>query len=107
MQDYWKDALPKERKPHVREPRPLPVEGRRKERRGIVVSAAMDKTITIRIDSAKPHPKYHKIVRRSTRLHAHDERNEAGVGDVVRIVETRPLSKLKRWRMVEIVEKAK
>ena len=91
----------------MREPRPLPVEGRRKERRGIVVSAAMDKTITIRIDSAKPHPKYHKIVRRSTRLHAHDERNEAGVGDVVRIVETRPLSKLKRWRMVEIVEKAK
>ena len=102
-----KDARPKERKPHVREPRPLPVEGRRKERRGIVVSAAMDKTITIRIDSAKPHPKYHKIVRRSTRLHVHDERNEAGVGDVVRIVETRPLSKLKRWRMVEIVEKAK
>ena len=74
----------------MREPRPLPVEGRRKERRGIVVSAAMDKTITIRIDSAKPHPKYHKIVRRSTRLHAHDERNEAGVGDVVRIVETPP-----------------
>jgi small subunit ribosomal protein S17 len=102
-----KEARPKERKPHVREPRPLPVEGRRKERRGIVVSAAMDKTITIRIDSAKPHPKYHKIVRRSTRLHVHDERNEAGVGDVVRIVETRPLSKLKRWRMVEIVEKAK
>jgi small subunit ribosomal protein S17 len=102
-----KEARPKERKPHVREPRPLPVEGRRKERRGIVVSASMDKTITIRIDSAKPHPKYHKIVRRSTRLHVHDERNEAGVGDVVRIVETRPLSKLKRWRMVEIVEKAK
>jgi small subunit ribosomal protein S17 len=102
-----KAARPKERKPHVREPRPVPVEGRRKERRGIVVSAAMDKTITIRIDSAKPHPKYHKIVRRSTRLHVHDERNEAGVGDVVRIVETRPLSKLKRWRMVEIVEKAK
>ena len=91
----------------MREPRPLKAEGRRKERRGIVVSAAMDKTITIRIDSAKPHPKYHKIVRRSTRLHVHDERNEAGVGDVVRIVETRPLSKLKRWRMVEIVEKAK
>ncbi len=88
-------------------PKPVKVEGRRKERRGIVVSAAMDKTITIRIDSAKPHPKYHKIVRRSTRLHVHDERNEAGVGDVVRIVETRPLSKLKRWRMVEIVEKAK
>jgi small subunit ribosomal protein S17 len=102
-----KAARPKERKEHVRVPKPVKDMGRRKERRGIVVSAAMDKTITIRIDSAKPHPKYHKIVRRSTRLHAHDERNEAGVGDVVRIVETRPLSKLKRWRMVEIVEKAK
>jgi small subunit ribosomal protein S17 len=102
-----KAERPKERKEHVRVLKPVKDEGRRKERRGIVVSAAMDKTITIRIDSAKPHPKYHKIVRRSTRLHAHDERNEAGVGDVVRIVETRPLSKLKRWRMVEIVEKAK
>jgi small subunit ribosomal protein S17 len=102
-----KAARPKERKEHIRVPKPLKDMGRRKERRGIVVSAAMDKTITIRIDSAKPHPKYHKIVRRSTRLHAHDERNEAGIGDVVRIVETRPLSKLKRWRMVEIVEKAK
>jgi small subunit ribosomal protein S17 len=102
-----KAERPKERKEHVRVPKPLKDMGRRKERRGIVVSAAMDKTITIRIDSAKPHPKYHKIVRRSTRLHVHDERNEAGVGDVVRIVETRPLSKLKRWRMVEIVEKAK
>jgi small subunit ribosomal protein S17 len=102
-----KAERPKERKPHVRVPKPVKAEGNRKERRGIVVSAAMDKTITIRIDSAKPHPKYHKIVRRSTRLHAHDERNEAAIGDVVRIVETRPLSKLKRWRMVEIVEKAK
>jgi small subunit ribosomal protein S17 len=102
-----KAERPKERKEHVRVPKPLKDMGRRKERRGVVVSAAMDKTITIRIDSAKPHPKYHKIVRRSTRLHAHDERNEAAVGDVVRIVETRPLSKLKRWRMVEIVEKAK
>jgi small subunit ribosomal protein S17 len=102
-----KAERPKERREHIRVPKPLKDMGRRKERRGIVVSAAMDKTITIRIDSAKPHPKYHKIVRRSTRLHAHDERNEAGVGDVVRIVETRPLSKLKRWRMVEIVEKAK
>jgi small subunit ribosomal protein S17 len=91
----------------VRLPKPEHERGRRNELQGTVVSAAMDKTITIRIDHAKPHPKYHKIVRRSTRLHAHDERNEAGVGDVVRIVETRPLSKLKRWRMVEIVEKAK
>ena len=77
----------------------------RKERRGVVVSSAGDKSITVRVDSAKPHPKYQKIVRRSTRLHAHDERNEAHVGDVVRIVETRPLSKLKRWRVAEVMRK--
>ncbi len=61
----------------------------------------------IRVDSAKPHPKYLKIVRRSVRLHAHDEQNEANLGDVVKIVETRPLSKLKRWRLIEILERAK
>ena len=80
---------------------------RRKERRGVVVSDKMDKTVVVRVDSAKPHPKYQKIVRHSTRLHAHDERNEAHVGDVVRIVETRPLSKTKRWRLVDVVEKAR
>jgi len=102
-----KKAAPKERGTYVREPREPVVEGRRKERRGIVVSSACDKTITVRIDSAKPHPKYHKIVRRSMKLHAHDEANTAHVGDVVRVVETRPLSKTKRWRLVEIVKAAR
>jgi small subunit ribosomal protein S17 len=81
--------------------------GRRKERRGIVVSDGMDKTVVVRVDVIKPHPKYKKMMRRSIRLHAHDERNEAHTGDVVRLVETRPLSKTKRWRVAEIVEVAK
>ena len=102
-----KKAAPKERGAYVREPYVPVVEGRRKERRGVVVSNACDKTITVRIDSAKPHPKYHKIVRRSTKLHAHDEANVAHVGDVVRLVETRPLSKTKRWRLVEVVKAAR
>ncbi len=78
-----------------------------KVRQGIVVSDKADKTITVRIDIARRHPTYEKVVRRSRTLHAHDERNEAGAGDTVRIIETRPLSKLKRWRLVEVVEKAK
>jgi small subunit ribosomal protein S17 len=81
--------------------------GRRKERRGIVVSDAMDKTVVVRVDIVKPHPKYKKMLRRSIRLHAHDEQNSAKVGDVVRLVETRPLSATKRWRVAEIVEVAK
>jgi small subunit ribosomal protein S17 len=81
--------------------------GLRKERRGVVVSDAMDKTVVIRVDVIKPHPKYKKMLRRSIRLHAHDEQNAAKVGDVVRVVETRPLSKTKRWRVAEIVEVAK
>jgi small subunit ribosomal protein S17 len=78
-----------------------------KERQGIVVSNKGDKSITVRIDIARRHPTYEKIVRRSRTLHAHDEKNEAGEGDVVRIVETRPLSKTKRWRLVDVVEKAR
>jgi small subunit ribosomal protein S17 len=78
-----------------------------KTRQGIVVSNKGDKSITVRIDFARRHPTYEKIVRRSRTLHAHDERNEAGEGDVVRIVETRPLSKTKRWRLVDVVEKAR
>jgi small subunit ribosomal protein S17 len=78
-----------------------------KVRQGIVVSDKGDKSITVRIDIARRHPTYEKIVRRSRTLHAHDERNEAGEGDVVRIVETRPLSKTKRWRLIDIVEKAR
>jgi small subunit ribosomal protein S17 len=78
-----------------------------KVRQGIVVSNKGNKSITVRIDFARRHPTYEKIVRRSRTLHAHDERNEAGEGDVVRIVETRPLSKSKRWRLVDVVEKAR
>jgi small subunit ribosomal protein S17 len=78
-----------------------------KTRQGIVVSNKGEKSITVRIDIARRHPTYEKVVRRSRTLHAHDERNEAGEGDTVRIVETRPLSKTKRWRLVEVVEKAK
>lgn len=79
----------------------------RKERQGVVVSAAGDKTCVVRVEARKRHPLYGKMITRSTKFHAHDENNECGVGDVVRIMETRPISKLKRWRMVEIVEKAK
>jgi small subunit ribosomal protein S17 len=78
-----------------------------KVRQGIVVSDKGQKTIVVRIDTARRHPTYEKVVRRSRTLHAHDERNEAGEGDVVRVVETRPLSKTKRWRLVEVLEKAK
>ena len=78
-----------------------------KTRQGIVVSNKGEKSITVRIDIARRHPTYEKVVRRSRTLHAHDERNEAGEGDVVRIVETRPLSKTKRWRLVEVLERAK
>jgi small subunit ribosomal protein S17 len=79
----------------------------RKTRQGRVVSSKPDKTITVQIEVARRHPQYEKIVRRSRTLHAHDARNEAGEGDLVRIVETRPLSRTKRWRLVEILEKAK
>src|SRR5690349_685091 len=78
-----------------------------KVRQGVVVSSKGDKSITVRIDIARRHRTYEKIVRSSTKLHAHDERNEAGEGDVVRVIETRPLSKSKRWRLVDVVEKAR
>ena len=78
-----------------------------KTRQGIVVSSKGEKSITVRIDIARRHPTYEKVVRRSRTLHAHDEGNEAGEGDTVRIVETRPLSKTKRWRLVEVLERAK
>jgi small subunit ribosomal protein S17 len=79
----------------------------RKVRQGTVVSSKADKTITVRVDIVRRHPAYEKIVRRSNTLQAHDERNEAGEGDVVRLVETRPISRTKRWRLTEILEKAK
>jgi small subunit ribosomal protein S17 len=81
--------------------------GRPKVRQGIVVSAKPDKTITVRIDVARRHRVYKKVVRDSTTLHAHDERNDAHEGDTVRIVETRPLSKTKRWRLEEVLERAR
>lgn len=78
-----------------------------KVRQGIVVSDKGQKSITVRVDIVRRHPTYEKVIRRSRTLHAHDERDEAGEGDVVRVVETRPLSKTKRWRLVEVLEKAK
>ncbi len=81
--------------------------GKRKTEIGLVVSDAMDKTVVVEVRDAAAHSTYGKIVRRNKRLKAHDESNDAGVGDRVRIMETRPLSKSKRWRVVEIVEKAK
>jgi small subunit ribosomal protein S17 len=102
-----KREQPSERKPLKRLPRPEHERGRRQERRGVVVSAAMDKTIVVRVDVVKAHPRYKKVVRRSQRFHAHDEQNQAKAGDVVRIVETRPLSKTKSWRLAEVVEAAK
>jgi small subunit ribosomal protein S17 len=97
----------KERKPLVRTAKPERLRGRRKERRGVVVSTAMDKTIVVRVDTVKPHPRYKKVVRRSTKFHAHDEESVANVGDLVRIVETRPLSKTKHWRLAEVLEAAR
>ena len=83
------------------------VRGIRKTRTGIVVSDKMDKTIVVEIRTRVRHPLYGKIMNRTNRLKAHDELNQCGVGDRVRVMETRPLSKDKRWRLVEIVEKAK
>ena len=79
----------------------------RKVRVGVVVSDSRDKTVTVEVASSSAHPRYDKVVRTAAKFHAHDEGNEAHVGDTVRIMETRPLSKQKRWRVVEIVERAR
>jgi len=79
----------------------------RKTRIGVVVSSKMDKTISVAIERKVPHPIYKKYFKKTTKLMAHDEKQESGLGDKVKIMETRPLSKNKRWRLVEIVEKAK
>ena len=92
---------------YVRTPAEETEAGRRRERRGVVTSNKAEQTITVRVDVLKAHPKYKKIMRRSMTLHAHDEQNAANIGDTVRVVETRPLSRTKRWRLVEIVEVAK
>jgi len=105
----------KQREKSAASPRPTtpPLEapehgpGRARVRQGIVVSAKPDKTITVRIDVARRHRTYKKIVRSSSTLHAHDERNEAHEGDTVRVIESRPLSRTKRWRLVEILERAR
>jgi small subunit ribosomal protein S17 len=81
--------------------------GKRKMRQGVVVSSKADKTITVRIDTKRRHRVYGKIVRESGTLHAHDESNQAGEGDVVRVIECRPLSRSKRWRLVEVIQKAR
>ena len=80
---------------------------RRKMRSGVVVSAKGDKTCVVEIKERKPHPIYGKMITKTKKLHAHDEHNAAGEGDTVHIMETRPISKLKRWRLSEIIEKAK
>ena len=79
----------------------------RKVRQGVVVSAVNDKTIVVKVESRKPHTVYGKMMTTTKKFHAHDENNEAGLGDTVQIMETRPLSKMKRWRLVRIIEKAK
>jgi small subunit ribosomal protein S17 len=83
------------------------IRGRRKARQGRVVSDKMDKTVVVAIETRVRHSLYGKIIRRTTKFKAHDENNECGVGDVVEIMETRPFSKEKRWRVVQVIEKAK
>jgi small subunit ribosomal protein S17 len=91
-------------------PPPPPAEhgpGRPKVRQGKVVSAKADKTIVVRVDTARRHRMYKKIIRESTTLHAHDERNDANEGDLVRVIETRPMSKTKRWRLTDVLERSR
>jgi small subunit ribosomal protein S17 len=83
------------------------VEGSKKVRQGTVVSSKADKTITVRIEIVRRHPVYEKVVRRTATIHAHDESNDANAGDVVRVIESRPLSRTKRWRLVEVLERAR
>jgi small subunit ribosomal protein S17 len=103
----------KEREARKAEPKQTPpaavehVHGQKKVRQGIVTSAKADKTITVRVDYARRHRRYEKIVRTSTTLHAHDESNDAREGDTVRVIESRPLSRLKRWTLESVLERAK
>jgi small subunit ribosomal protein S17 len=84
-----------------------PVEGKRQVRQGVVVSDKAEKTITVRIDVARRHRRYEKIVRSSNTLHAHDENNDAHEGDVVRVIESKPLSRMKRWKLIDVLERAR
>src|SRR3954465_2454100 len=91
-------------------PPPAPREhgpGRPKVRQGVVTSAKADKTIVVRVDTARRHRMYKKIIRESTTLHAHDERNDANEGDLVRVMESRPMSRTKRWRLTEVLERSR
>ena len=85
----------------------METKGLRKERIGVVTSNKMDKTITVAVKWKEKHPIYGKVVNKTKKYHAHDEKNECNIGDTVRLMETRPLSKLKRWRLVEIIERVK
>jgi len=89
------------------EAKKTPKRGKRKERVGRVVSSKMDKTVAVAIERRMAHPVYKKVITRTTKLFAHDEENRCGVGDLVKVMETRPLSKNKRWRLVEVLEKAR
>ena len=83
------------------------VRNRRKSRTGVVVSDKRDRTVTVAIKQSFPHPKYGKIVRKTKKLYVHDESFDAKVGDTVRVMETKPISKMKRWRITEVIERAK
>ena len=96
-----------ERGPAQTEPTAAKAAGRRRVRQGIVVSDKADKTIVVRVDVTRRHRRYGKIMRTSSKIHAHDERNDAGAGDTVRVVECRPMSRTKRWRLTDVLEKAK
>jgi len=85
----------------------MPERNLRKTKLGVVSSNKMDKTITVKVERKVKHPLYGKFVKKSTKFHAHDEKNECSIGDTVKIMESRPLSKTKRWRLVEVVEKVK
>jgi small subunit ribosomal protein S17 len=103
-----KEKAKRAERPKAAPPEPVPTAaGSPKVRQGRVVSDKADKTITVRIETARRHRRYEKIVRSSSTLHAHDENNDAGEGDLVRVIEARPLSRLKRWRLVEVLERAK
>ena len=95
------------RQRHHRGHRPSEQRGYRKTRRGYVVSDKMDKTVVVAVEDRVKHPLYGKVMRRTSKVKAHDEQNQCGIGDTVRIMETRPLSATKRWRVVEVLEKAK
>lgn len=109
LQERAKDAQRRGSAPAAAELPPVhqPKRGAPKERQGIVVSSKADKTITVRIDVARQHRRYEKTVRSSSTLHAHDENNDAHEGDLVRVIESRPLSRTKRWRLVDVLERAR